>query len=315
MSESSRGSGLAGLWFSVSGYFFLEGLAVLNKFCLLLSCLLLLPFPAWAADDFAQTVRDGFEGAQLSGSNWTTRYAPGNRLSIRAGQAAEGKRALALSVRSGDLDPDCKCQRTEIREAEGIQPVFGREVWYRFSIRLADVGGGFDNNRWMLGGWKQEVDGSPFLAMRFEGGIFYITMESDQTRIMLGSTLIDARTFIEVLKGGQGSKFGFVTDQQLYTGNNSVQLKYGKVKYLPDPRSGWVDLMFRIKGAADESGIIEVYANDRFVVRVTGNVGLDAPQGSRQYLRLGHRRDPSRTSAVLLVDNFRRGSTRESVSE
>lgn len=286
-----------------------------KKLFVLLTCLLSWTIPLWAADETREPVRDGFESANLSESNWSTRYAPKDRLSLKTGQVVEGKRALALAVRSGDMDAACKCQRTEIREADGIQPVFGEEVWYRFSIRLDDLSGGFDNSRWMLGGWKQEVDGSPFLAMRFEGGVFYITMESAQTRIMLGSTLIDARTFIEVLKGGQGGKFGFVTDQQLYTGENSVQLKYGKVKYLPDPRTGWVDLMFRIKGASNETGIIELFANEQFVVRVTGNVGLDAPDGSRQYFRLGHRRDLSKTNAVLLVDDFRRGNSRDAVSD
>ncbi len=65
----------------------------------------------------------------------------------------------------------------------------------------------------MLGAWKQEADGSPFLAMRFEGGVFYITLESAQTRIMLGSTLVDARGFLQVVKE-QGQKFGFITDSR-----------------------------------------------------------------------------------------------------
>jgi hypothetical protein len=167
----------------------------------------------------------------------------------------------------------------------------------------------------MLGAWKQEVDGSPFLAMRFEGGVFYITLESSTTRVMLGSTLIDARAFIQVMKGGGGQKFGFITDPELYVGDNGIQLSHGKVKYLPDPRNGWVDLIFRIKGGLAGDGIVEVYANGQFVVRASGKIGVDAPVGSRQYLRLGHRRDRASTAAVLLIDDYRRDRSLEEVSD
>ena len=268
---------------------------------------------AAAADPATHAIADDFETSALS-DIWMDKYVPANRLAIRQGDAAKGRAALALSVTAGDFDEGCNCQRTEIREADDIQTVFGEESWYRFSLRLTGLGGPYENKRWMLGAWKQEADGSPFLAMRFEGGVFYITIESAQTRLMLASTLIDARTFIEVVKG-QGKKFDFVTDQDLYLGDSAVQLKHGKVKYLSDPRSGWVDLMFRIRGGTDGSGVIELYANGNFVVRATGKIGLEGSEGTRQYLRIGHRRDRSKTNATLLMDDFRRGPTQASVSD
>lgn len=277
----------------------------------------LLIFPVLAtsgahADGHEKPLTDSFEGSKLSGL-WSARHAPKDRLSLKSGKAREGRKALALIVRGSDFDKKCKCQRTEIREAKNVQPEFGSELWYRFSLRLDNLTGGATKSRWMLGAWKQEVDGSPFLAMRFEGGVFYLTMESAQTRVMLGSTLIDARGFIQIMKGGQGQKFGFLTDQNLYLGESGIQLKHGRVKFLPDPRSGWVDLMFRIKGGLKGDGLIEVFANGKFVVRATGKVGVDAPVGSRQYLRLGHRRDKASSGAVMLIDDFRRGPTRESI--
>jgi hypothetical protein len=74
-------------------------------------------------------------------------------------------------------------------------------------------------------------------------------------------------------------------------------------------------MVFRIKGGLDGNGIVEVYANGLFVVRASGKIGVDAPVGSRQYLRLGHRRDRSVTGAALLIDDFRRGSSLAEVSD
>jgi len=262
--------------------------------------------------DQTAPVRDSFEATELS-SIWNDRHAPANRLAIRTGDARDGRRSLALTVRPGDNDAGCKCQRVELQEAEEVQAEFGSQQWYRFSLRISDFSGTQGDGRWVLGGWKQDVDGSPFLALRFDGGVFYITMESAQTRIMLGSTLLDARAFIQVMKGGQGQKLGFVTDRDLYIGDSGVALKHGRVKYLPDPRAGWVDLMFHISGGLGGDGIIEVFANGNLVVRATGRIGVDAPVGSKQYFRVGHRRDKAATSAALLLDDFRRGPTRESV--
>jgi len=158
------------------------------------------------------------------------------------------------------------------------------------------------------------VDGSPFLALRFEGGVFYITLESSQSRVMLASSLIDARAFIQILKGGQGERFGFVTDKDLYLGDSKVELDHGTAVYLPDPRFEWVDLMVRLKGSLTGDGVVEIYANQKFVVKATGKIGVDSPSGSKTYFRIGHRRDKAKSDAVLLVDDYRRGPTRASVA-
>ena len=144
--------------------------------------------------------------------------------------------------------------------------------------------------------------------------MFYITLESSQTRVMLASSLIDAGAFIQILKGGQGERFGFVSDQQLYFGPSRVVLKHGTAVYLPDPRFEWVDLTVRIKGSLEGEGIVEIYANDRFVVRATGKIGVDSPSGSKTHFRVGHRRDRTGSDAILLIDDYRRGPTRASVA-
>jgi len=264
---------------------------------------------SWASA--LEALKDNFDGPQLS-EIWNDKAASKSRVSFKTSVGA-GNRALALSVKESDFDSDCECQRTEIREAENVQPDFGSDLWYRFKLRLSDLSGGFDTSRWMLGAWKQEVEGSPFLALRFEGGVFYITLESSQSRVMLASSLIDARAFIQVMKGGQGERFGFVTDKELYIGDSSVQLKHGTAVYLPDPRLEWVDLMVRVKGGLDGDGVIEIYVNQQFVVRATGKIGVDSPSGSKTYLRLGHRREKTKTNATLLIDDYRRGPSRDSV--
>ncbi len=283
---------------------------------LVLCTLLLLGGLGWSDGGLranaSEALRDDFEGPELS-AIWYDKAAPAQRTSFAQG-AAKGKRALSLSVQAGDFDDSCKCQRTEIRETSGVQLKFGTDIWYRFKLRVSEVTGELGNSRWMLGAWKQEVDGSPFLALRFEGGVFYITLESSQSRVMLASSLIDARAFIQILKGGQGERFGFVTDKDLYLGDSKVELEHGTAVYLPDPRYEWVDLTVRVKGSLEGDGVVEIYANQQFVAKATGKIGVDSPSGSKTYFRIGHRRDKAKSNAVLLIDDFRRGPTRASVA-
>ena len=106
------------------------------------SCL----FPAHAGN----TIRDGFEARGLS-DIWNSTSAPDNRVSFRTGEAREGRQSLALVVRSGDIDESCKCQRTEIRESTQLQPEFGSDVWYRFSLKITNLNASLQTTRWKLG--------------------------------------------------------------------------------------------------------------------------------------------------------------------
>ncbi len=126
-------------------------------------------------------IRDGFEARGLS-DIWNSTSAPDNRVSFRTGEAREGRQSLALEIRSGDIDESCKCQRTEIREATHLQPEFGSDVWYRFSLKITNLSASLQTTRWMLGAWKQEVEGSPFLGYCGSTAEFFTSLLKVQIR-------------------------------------------------------------------------------------------------------------------------------------
>jgi hypothetical protein len=148
------------------------------------------------------------------------------------------------------------------------------------------------DQRWQIGGWKQESDGSPFVAQRFDHGIFHITLESGDSRVLVASSAGEARSFFAQLRDGIASRFAFVSDASRFDGHDNVTIEYGDDPILPDPRADWVDMVYRIKGGLEDDGIVEIYANGRFIARATGTIGVFGAQDPTQYFRFGVNRAP-----------------------
>ena len=110
----------------------------------------------------------------------------------------DGEGALAIRIRGSDLDPACQCQISEIREAPEQRLHFGQEAWYAFSFRIDGRGPVTGDQRWQIGGWKQESDGSPFLAQRFDNGIFHVTLESGNSRVLVATSEGEAQSFFDL---------------------------------------------------------------------------------------------------------------------
>lgn len=259
---------------------------------------------------------DDFEGARIS-KNWSRSHLIANEAWLDKKIVRSGHQSLALKISKSDFNKSCQCQRNEIREAKAVQLDFGTNAWYRFSIKV-DKGGKVPEKRWMLASWKQDGNGSPFLAFRYDRGVFYITLESSGVRVLLASSLLDARMIFDLLQintDGGTSKYGFISDPELYRGKTALKLDYGLSAYLPDPSVDWVDLLVRVKGDLGGNGIVEIYANNKLVVKVSGAIGVANPTGPKQYFRIGHNRDPMPLDSVLYVDHFRRGSSKEAVAQ
>jgi hypothetical protein len=225
----------------------------------------------------------------------------------------EGNGSLAIRVQGGDLDPSCQCQLGELREAVGNRLKFGTDAWYAFSFRIDGKGSLTGDQRWQIGGWKQESDGSPFVAQRFDNGVFHITLESLEIRVLLATSEGHASGFLEAVRSGIITQFGFLTETALYTGQSDVAIEYGENPILPDPRKGWVDMIYHIKGGLSGTGLVEVFANGKFIARAKGTIGLKDVGGPFQYLKLGHNRAPLPGTATIYYDRFRRGATKAEV--
>ena len=162
------------------------------------------------------------------------------------------------------------------------------------------------------GGWATL---RPFLAQRFDEGVFHITLESGAHRVLLAASKGEVRSFAEQLQSGLLASFSFISDPELYGGTNDVAVEYGDDPTLPDPRKNWVDMMYHVRGGFDGKGLVEIYANGKFIVRAKGTIGVPGPAAMRQYLRLGHNRAPMPGTSTIFFDRIRRGTSRADVEQ
>lgn len=260
-------------------------------------------------------VTDDFEAPQLNSKYWSRLHMPEKRYWIDSNLKRNGKSSLAIRVKGYDIDPRCNCQVSEIREANDFRVKFGTDIWYAYSFRIHGRGGDGVNQRWQLGGWKQETDGSPFISQRFDNGVFHITLESGNSRVLVATASGKADNFISAMAKGLMSQFGYLTQKEKYDGEDDVTLAYGENPILPNPQKGWVDMMFHIKGDLNGGGVLEVFANGRFIARATGTIGVKEFDGQSQYFRFGHNRAAMPGTATLYFDRFRRGRTRADVEK
>lgn len=310
----------------------------------LLSAFLILWEPASAASACV-TVRDGFEANGLNPSNWLEKQLYNNQLEIQRDVVAERNGAVRLFVKPGDKACGGGCQRNEIRIANKKRCLFGDEVWYRFRFRIDGRTPSPGSVRWVIGQWKQESGGSPFLAQRFDNGVFHITVQHNDSRILVtkapgnpnariqapdqrGFRVHDRRIRRVVWGGietmpintdidrGPHQVFLFRDTPQFFgkTGTDiTVELSGDPV--LPDPKQDWVEMTYRVRGGRDGSGLIEIWANGVFKARVTGTIGNDDVAGPTQYFKFGHYRDihDSFDTAHFYFDDFRRSRDRDRV--
>jgi len=266
---------------------------------------------AWAGE----VIVDDFDADRLNENNWSLVHMPEKRHWIDANLKRAGKGALAIRVKGYDIDKRCNCQVSEIREANDIRLNFGDDAWYAYSFRIRGRGGDTSHNRWQLGGWKQETDGSPFISQRFDNGVFHITMESGSSRVLIATAQGKADNFISTMAKGLMSQFGYLTEREKYDGKDDITLAYGENPILPNPHKGWVDMIYHIKGGLNGDGILEVFANGRFIVRATGTIGVKEFEGTSQYFRFGHNRAAMPGTATLYFDNYRRGNSRAEITK
>ena len=270
-----------------------------------------LALPAWAHPEISMA--DDFEDEPLDENVWSL-YRMGERHHwIDRRVVREGEGALAIRIRGSDFDPVCQCQISEIREAPEQRLNFGEEAWYAFSFRIDGRGPVTGDQRWQIGGWKQETDGSPFLAQRFDNGVFHVTLESGESRVLVATSAGEAKSFFAQIKDGILNQFSFVSEASKYDGRDDVSIEYGLDPILPDPRRGWVDMVYRVKGGLAHDGIVEVYANGRFIARATGTIGVPDAQDPTQYFRFGHNRAPMPGTSTIQIDRFRRGASKADV--
>jgi hypothetical protein len=280
--------------------------------CGLAGAVLLWLVPAGAAPPVA----DGFESSEIDRSLWWLGQIRPDRLWIEPRQTRNGRGALAIRVEQADRDCGGRCQRNEIRIANRLRLRFGEEAWYGFSFRIAGDISEQGSKRWIIGQWKQDGDGSPFLAQRYDNGVFHITVQDNDCRIIVAQANGHPEGKQAHRHDPAYSAMAYLSDPRLYDCKSDVRVEHGPVlPVLPDPREEWVDMLYRVRGGRGGQGLIEIWANGDFIVRVRGSIGYDDADGPTQYFKIGHYRAPVEGTTTLYFDDFRRGDSRDALDD
>ena len=258
---------------------------------------------------------------------------PVSRFKIRDEHFRDGSHSLAILLDKNDPPTNKKktLHKHELRIANHRRCNFGDETWYSFSFRIEGKYPLEGSTRWVIGQWKEDTCMSPFLAQRYDNGVFHITIQSNDTRMLIAcapgnpnrfelagkdstaagttntkpnpchdigqlqvnntSGTLDYQPLIEAIRNQQIDLFPFVADPDTYRNSKQVIIEPSETPILPNPGDGWVDMRYRIRGGRNGNGIIEVWANDIPIVTVTGKIGNDIFTGPTQYFKVGHYRD------------------------
>ena len=289
-------------------------------------------------------VFDGFEGSTVDPVTWK-RVGLSGRDRVVEPAADHRTRAALVWVEPADEEmpaarfaaeePRADCpsepphvvQRSELRLRN--ESAFGQGRWYGFSFRMD---GGFEptgSTRWVIGQWKQSQScWSPFLAQRFDNGVFHLTVEDNDCRVMIAKAAGDPDAEGAPVASGAsparrrffatnvaGHLMGSFVEWSPRAGQDcmaAVKLDPPDPPELPSPYQRWVHMAYLVRGGLNGTGRVEVYADGRHVVTATGSIG-DARAGNMEYFKFGLYRDQIKLRSTMLFDSFRRGPTRESV--
>ncbi len=121
-------------------------------------------------------------------------------------------------------------------------------------------------------------------------------------------------------------EFNCIQDPEFQYEETNLEWELGPSPVLPDPTNRWVDMQYRIKGGREDNqvgptnpGEIEIWANDKHVVTVHGNMGYplaaDYNGSMEQYFKHGIYRDwvPNVGNLYLHFDEYKQGTSRSDV--
>jgi hypothetical protein len=326
-----------------------------------------------AAPLSAQVIRDDFSGPTISAEKWLFCERDENEFSIvhprgspfRAAEMTVHPRvdmsAFALTFRhpgcrngGGVFEPEKDDERAELWEADAITLPSGTEVWYRFSF-MVDPALPLTAGRLVIGQWKQTNiaagDRSPVIAQRFNGRVFAITIEQDNTapnhapadtqcRIWIAVDINAARSpgaseahRLGLLGNGEAPQSGASSalpslahdELEVFHGAgptpgaqenpascaHDVAIK--RYDLLPDPFGHWVEMTYHMH-LNGPSSLLEIWADGRPIVTVQGRIGFRTEGTGRQYFKFGPYRNHQPQSTFARLARYARGFSREDIA-
>ncbi|WP_374382261.1 heparin lyase I family protein [Dongia sp.] len=281
-------------------------------------------------------VRETFEAVTFAGS-FVPCERPEGLISLSQERARNGTQALKLVIpepvfstatwvpkatsclvagRYAEYTPDEK-ERAEIWESFDFGPTFGDDLYYGFAMWIDRHSAPLDDGtRLVIGQWKARIDDSPFIAQRFTGGYFHVTLDVDADRTnpatgrAYGCKLLLA--FDQAMAAKQSLTLQTPAICETKDGGPSglkpaKAIAIERLDYLPMPFDRWTDLVYRVKGGPD--GLVEVWANGHQIARASGFVGHGGAEGQPQYFKFGPYRDKAAFATTVYLDNLARGDS------
>jgi hypothetical protein len=283
-----------------------------------------------AAEPVSDVLIDGFDGKDFSpagGLYYRQNFEQqAGKVEFQSEVKQTGAGALKLSVKPfcPKVRKNCS-ERAEVWEKTQHRVPYDQGVWYGFAVKFADPIPKGDH-RYLIAQWKREIgpeavgDFSPFLALRLNHGKLFATIETNyvaptkaagpstvkacsdkQTPVWYRPDTNQMRALVatdDKWTPQDGKQFNSCTDAIVVTDRGNK---------LPAPDSGWIDFAIYTKPGPDGSGHVEIFANNKWIVTVKGNIGHgDNGLGDNQYFKFGPYRAADKTEWTLYFDNFRR---------
>ncbi|MBX3567750.1 MAG: polysaccharide lyase [Rhizobiaceae bacterium] len=290
------------------------------------------------AGDWTTVLRDGFDAADFApegGLYYRDNFEQtAGRVTFQSDVTRTGAGALKLSVRpvcAGAADEDGCSERAEIWEKTELRVPYDQGVWYGFAVKFGDPIPQ-DDHRYLIAQWKREIDPgakgdfSPFLALRLRNGKLFATVETNY--IAPGDTAGKAgtgcagdgvpvwlRPKTNQMRALVATQDGWTPqDGELYADCTTDIKVVAHGNPLPAPDTGWIDFAIYTRPGPDGSGRIDLFANGKPVVTVTGHIGhADKGLGDNQYFKFGPYRAAHDNEWTLYYDDFRRSPRCEDV--
>jgi hypothetical protein len=285
---------------------------------------------ARAEDPGQMVLRDGFDGTDFSpagGLYYRDNFEQSaGTVEFQSEVKRSGTGALKLSVKPLCTPDKENCsERAEIWERTDHRVPYTQGVWYGFAVKFADPVPTGDH-RYLIAQWKREIgpnakgDFSPFLALRLNQGKLFATVETNYvapTMAAAGSDLKSCgtgQTAVWFRPDTNQMRALVATDDRWtagdgpeYVGCTDAIAVIDRGNKLPTPDSGWIDFAIYTKPGPDGTGRIEIFANDKWIVTVTGHIGhADPGLGRNQYFKFGPYRAAGTGNWTLYYDDFRR---------
>lgn len=274
-------------------------------------------------------LKDGFEGTDFTPEGGLyyreNDEQKAGKVEFQPDEVYAGKGALKLSVRALCPVEDERCsERAEIWEKTDLRVPYDQGVWFGFAVKFADPIP-TDDHRYLIAQWKREIDPgadgdfSPFLALRLLNGKLHVTVETnyrpglDDARPSGPGTCApegvpvwlrpETNQMRALVAADPAWKF---EDGALYTGCTD-KMTVTQHNPLPTPGSGWIDFAIYSHPGPGGDGRIELFANGKPIVSVTGMVGhSDKDLGKNQYFKFGPYRAGHSGDWTVYYDEFRR---------